>query len=69
MKSVREDKVLTMSEVRTILRYKGQGGLYNLINDDPDFVTFTVGGKRSRRMRESALNTWIRKQEEKERAA
>lgn len=58
-----------MSEVQSILRYKGRGGLYRLINDDPDFVTFTIGGKRSRRMRESALRRWIALQEDKERAA
>ena len=69
MKTENPDRLLTMREVQSILRYKGQGGLYRLINDDPDFVTFTVGGKRSRRMRESALRRWIAIQEDKAKAA
>lgn len=67
VRNVTDEKVLEMSEVRDILRLKGQGGLYNLINDDPDFVTFKVGG--GRRMRESALAAWIKKQEDKEKVA
>lgn len=66
-----EDRVLTMSEVRSALRFKGQGGLYRLIKEDPDFVTFKVNDlpNAPRLMRESALQTWIKRREAKERAA
>lgn len=71
MNSKREDKLLTMNEVKERLRFKGQGGLQRLIREDPDFVTFKVTHlpNSPRRMRESALEAWVRKQELKERPA
>ena len=65
----REDRLLTMKEVRERLRLASQAGLYRLIREDPDFVTFKTGeGLNSPRlMRESALETWIKKREKRER--
>lgn len=67
----KEDRFLTMAEVRSALRFKGQGGLNRLIKEDPDFVTFKVNDLPNgpRLMRESALQTWIKRREAKERAA
>jgi len=67
----REDKLLTMSEVKERLRFRGQGGLYRLIKTDPDFVTFKVNDLPNgpRLMRESAFRRWIERQEKKESAA
>lgn len=65
------DKVLTMNEVKERLSLKGQGGLYRLIREDPEFVTFKLNDLPGspRRMRESAFIAWMAKREKKERAA
>lgn len=63
------DRLLTMKEVKERLRIGGQGPLYRLIREDPDFVTFKTGEavNSPRRMRESALERWIKKREVRER--
>jgi len=69
MAATTEDRLLTMNEVKDRLRLSGKSGLYRLIREDPDFVTFKTGeGVNSPRlMRESALERWIKKREVKER--
>lgn len=57
-----------MREVRERLGFTGSKGLYRLIQNDPDFVTFKTSDAYNapRRMRESALNKWIAKREARE---
>lgn len=64
--NVKVDRALTLQEVATRLSVT-LPTVYRRMHQDPDFETFKVGGRR--RMREDALNSWIRKQEEKARAA
>lgn len=65
----KEDRLLTMKEVKDRLRLSSQAGLYRLIREDKDFITFKTGeGLNSPRlMRESALERWIQKREVRER--
>ena len=64
-----DDRLLTMKEVRARLRLNSQAGLYRLIREDPDFVTFKTGeGLNSPRlMRASELERWIKGRETIER--
>ena len=60
------DKSLTIDEIATILNVS-RPVVYRLHRDDPDFEMFRVGQRL--RMRRSALERWIKKQEDKERVA
>jgi len=64
----RSDSLLSMREVSERLGFTGSKGLYRLIQNDPDFITFKVGDAYNapRRMRESALRAWIAKREARE---
>ena len=60
------DKALTLQDVAERLNVS-LPTIYRRMHQDPTFETFKVGHRR--RMREAALNRWIREQEEKARAA
>lgn len=60
------EQALTIAQVAEILNVSPPT-VYRRIREDRTFKTYLVGGRR--RMRPSALADWIRKQEEKERAA
>ncbi len=57
---------LTLDDVSAVLKVS-KPTLYRLMQSDPDFETYLVGGRR--RMRRHVLSEWIRKQEEKARVA